>query len=61
MGHQGSRNGARLTFKEKTELGCIMLPVLERLRVGQKLLAVAWVSADEKRLFELYPEVLTRH
>ena len=36
-----------------------MLPVLERLHVGQKLLlAVAWVCADEKRLFERIPEVL---
>jgi hypothetical protein len=53
------RSKARLTSKEKTELGCMLLPVLERLRVGQKLLlAVAWVRADEKRLFELYPEVL---
>ena len=53
------RSKARLTSKEKTELGCMLLPVLDRLRVGQKLLlAVAWVRADEKRLFELYPEVL---
>ena len=53
------RSKARLTSKEKTELGCMLVPVLDRLRVGQKLLlAVAWVRADEKRLFELYPEVL---
>ena len=37
----------------------MLVPVLQRFRVGQKLLlAVAWVRADEKLLFEIYPEVL---
>ena len=36
------RSKARLTSKEKTELGCMLVPVLDRLQVGQKiLLAVA--------------------
>jgi hypothetical protein len=37
----------------------MLSPIYERLKVGQKiLLAVIWVREDEKRLFELFPEVL---
>ena len=35
----------------------VLIPLVERLRVGQKLLSVAWVRA-KKTTFGLYPEVL---
>ena len=54
-----TRTNAILSAEEKTEIYNVVCPVLKQLRVGQKiLLAVAWVREDEKRLFELYPEVL---
>jgi hypothetical protein len=54
-----TRTNATISAKEKTEIGNLVCPVMKQLRVGQKiLLAVAWVRNDEKRLFELYPEVL---
>ena len=54
-----TRTNAALSSKEQSEIGDVVCPVLKRLKVGQKiLLAVAWVREDEKRLFELFPEVL---
>ena len=53
------RTNTTLSAEEQTEIGNVKFPVLKRLTVGQKiLLAVAWVRDDEKRLFELFPEVL---
>ena len=53
------RTNTTLSAEEQTEIGNVICPVLKRLTVGQKiLLAVAWVRDDEKRLFELFPEVL---
>jgi hypothetical protein len=47
-----------LSDEEQMQLGEMLLPIRQRLQVGQKiLLAVAWVRADERRLFELFPEV----
>jgi hypothetical protein len=48
-----------LSAEDQTEIGNVVCPVLKQLTVGKKiLLAVAWVREDEKRLFELFPEVL---
>jgi hypothetical protein len=48
-----------LSGDEQMQLGEMLSPIKQRLIVGQKiLLAVAWVRADERRLFELFPEVL---
>jgi len=47
-----------LTKKEQLQLGSALSPIRDRLVVGQKiLLAVAWVREDERRLFELFPEI----
>ena len=44
---------------DKLSLQSILLGIKHRLKVGKKvLLAVAWTRADERRLFELFPEVL---
>jgi len=53
-----NRSKANLNDEEKRQLAIVLKPIHERMQVGQKiLLAVAWVREDEKRLFELYPEV----
>ena len=45
--------------EDQMSLGVILEPIRSRLTVGKKvLLAVAWCREDERRLFELYPEVL---
>jgi hypothetical protein len=47
-----------LTNEEQVQLGSALSPIRKRLAVGQKiLLAVAWVREDERRLFEMFPEV----
>ena len=47
------------TLEDQLSLGTFLEPVRDRLQVGQRiLLAVAWCRTDEKRLFELFPEVL---
>jgi hypothetical protein len=47
-----------LSEQEQLQLGTMLSPIKQRLQVGQKiLLAVAWVRSDERRLFELCPEV----
>ena len=44
---------------DQMSLGTILQPIRNRLTVGKRvLLAVAWCREDERRLFELYPEVL---
>jgi hypothetical protein len=54
-----TRTNATLSSEEQSQIDHVVCPVLKRLKVGQKiLLAVAWVREDEKRLFELFPEVL---
>jgi len=53
-----TRGKAKLNEAEKIQLATMLKPIHARMRVGQKiLLAVAWARADEKRLFELHPEV----
>jgi hypothetical protein len=48
-----------LSPEEQVQLGQMLSPIKQRLKVGQKiLLAIAWVRSDERRLFELFPEVL---
>ena len=48
-----------LTDDEQFQLGASLSTIRDRLKVGQKiLLAFAWVRSDERRLFELYPEIL---
>jgi hypothetical protein len=45
--------------EEQLQLESSLCPIRERLKVGQKiLLAIVWVREDERRLFELFPEVL---
>ena len=54
-----SKKMTSVSGEETKQLGEILPPLMEHLKVGQKvLLAVAWVRDDERRLFELYPEVL---
>ena len=49
---------AAVSGDERKQLGEILSPLYDHLRVGQKvLLAVAWVRDDERRLFELFPEI----
>ncbi len=49
-----------ISDEESLDLGEILSPIQEQLRVGQRiLLACAWARDDERRLFELYPEVLS--
>jgi len=48
-----------LTNDEQYQLGASLSTIRDRLKVGQKiLLAVAWVRTDERRLFQLFPEIL---
>jgi hypothetical protein len=48
-----------LSPEEQVQLGQMLSPIKQRLKVGQKiLLAIAWVRSDERRLFELFPEIL---
>jgi len=55
-----TRSKAKMTRSEQKELAIALQPIHNRLKVGQRiLLAVAWVREDEKRLFELYPEILS--
>jgi hypothetical protein len=57
----GSKNTTSITLSSDEELQVreMLKPIRDRLRVGQKImLAIVWVRADERRLFELYPEVL---
>jgi hypothetical protein len=45
--------------EDELSLGMILEPIRDRLKVGQKvLLAAAWARNDERRLFEMFPEVL---
>lgn len=47
-----------VTGDDALDIGLTLCPIQRELRVGQKiLLAVAWVRDDERRLFELFPEV----
>jgi hypothetical protein len=47
-----------LTSKEQFQLGASLSTIRDRLKVGQKiLLAVAWVRTDERRLFDMFPEI----
>jgi hypothetical protein len=51
-----------LSNEEQVQLGTALSPIRERLMVGQKiLLAAAWVREDERRLFEMFPEVDVTH
>jgi hypothetical protein len=57
----GIRSNTPVTLlpEEELQVESMLSPIYERLVVGQKiLLAVIWVREDEKRLFELFPEVL---
>jgi hypothetical protein len=57
----GIRSNTSVTLlpDEELQVESMLSPIYERLVVGQKiLLAVIWVREDEKRLFELFPEVL---
>ena len=63
--HSADASGAttaekfHLTNEEQYQLGASLSTIRDRLKVGQKiLLALAWVRSDERRLFELYPEIL---
>ena len=43
----------------ETAVKSMLAPIYQELQVGQEImLAVAWCRDDERRLFELYPEVL---
>jgi hypothetical protein len=47
-----------LTSEEQFQLGASLSTIRDRLKVGQKiLLALAWVRTDERRLFEMFPEI----
>jgi len=47
------------TEAERMSLASTLLPIVDRLEVGKRvLLAAAWTRTDERRLFEMYPEVL---
>ena len=57
----GSKSTTSITLSQDEEYQVkeMLEPIRHRLKVGQKiLLAVVWVRNDEKRLFELFPEVL---
>jgi len=56
----GNKECCSFTLKDEEEiqLGNMLSPIHQRLQVGQKiLLAVVWIREDERRLFELFPEV----
>ena len=47
------------TEAERMSLASTLLPIVDRLEVKKRvLLAAAWTRTDERRLFEMYPEVL---
>jgi len=47
------------TVEEHLSLGAALAPLRDRLTVGKRvLLAAAWAREDERRLFEMFPEVL---
>jgi hypothetical protein len=54
-----STSSLSLSSQEGVQVSEFLFPVRDRLTVGQKiLLGVVWVREDERRLFELFPEVL---
>jgi hypothetical protein len=60
-GNQGEQKSPfKLTTElDKLALGECLLPIRDRLQVGQRiLLGVAWSREDERRLFDLFPEIM---
>ena len=59
--HDGASSSRTISLSssDETAVKSMLAPIYQELQVGQQImLAVAWCRDDERRLFELYPEVL---